>query len=515
MTAWKRVILLTLAGIALRVLYYIVFSDLLVVGSDATVNIELGRKFAAGNYYGVLDTYWPPLYPLLVGFVTIFVDSITLPAVIVSILAGGLAVPVTYWLADQSYGKATATVAACIAVFFPNLINSVFALGTENPYLILVVGSLITSWHALKTDSWRWHLITGGLLGLSYLTRPEAVGYVAFFALVIILSKLWVRALLTAKILAQIASLLIGFAIFAAPYIFYLHSETGRWMISGKMEKNVAAGAFAPDAIERSRSAAVDGKGSNEQSAKALVANVASNLREAQKALSSLIPFFLVILVGAGMFRSRWDRERWFREGYLIAFCVMTVFGYAASFVLERYLYVLLPIFFVWIAHGIIEIKEWYGDSSGRRDDSGRFYPPRSTWIPAFLLICIFVYVFPTTFFVRSRESRWQGAAYAERDAGIWLRQYAKPGEPVFSFSSVPTFYSQTKEFWTETEDTGQILDEVTRNRVKFVVDSERSYGKRPYLKELTSALRTDPRFELIYERDDFPGNRIAIYQAK
>lgn len=515
MSSWKRVLILTLIGIGLRALYCAVFSDLLVAGSDATVNILLGRKFASGNYYGVLDTYWPPLYPLLVGAVTPFVDSITLPAVIVSVITGGLAVPVTYWLADQSYGKAAATVAASLAVFFPNLINAVFAIGTESPYLICVGGSLITGWTALKKGSLYSCLFTGAFVGLAYLTRPEAFGYVIFFVLVIVAEVLWTKGSFTRKPVIRISILVIGFAIFAAPYILYLHGETGRWMISGKMEKNVAAGAFSKDAIERSEAAAAKNPESNEQSSRALAMNFASNLREAQKALSSLIPFFLVMLIGIGLFRTSWDRERLFREGYLLAFCLLTILGYSASFVLERYLYVLLPICFVWAANGIIAVKQWYDESTRALGISKLRYVPKASYVPTFLLLCLFVYLFPTNFFVRSKESAWQAAAFGERNAGIWLRHNSEPGTSTFSFSSVPTFYSQTNEFWVEEEDPHQILEDILRNRVEYVVDSERSYDKRPYLAKLPAILKDDPRFELIYEKDEFPGNRIAIYRTK
>lgn len=515
MSTWKRVCALTLLGIGLRVFYYLVFSDLIVVGSDATVNIALGRKLAAGNIHGVLDPYWPPLYPVLVGIVTIFVDSITLPAVIVSVIAGALAVPITYWLAYQSYGKDTALIAAIIAVFFPNLINSVFALGTENPYLVCVAGSLAAGWVGLTRDSSRYLFLTGMLVGLAYLTRPEAFGYMIFFVLFIIARKLWLQGTVTRTPVNQIAILTLGFAIFAAPYIVYLHGETGRWTISGKVEKNFAAGAFSESALKRTQADDAENAVSDEQSIKALAMNFALNLREVQKALSSLIPFFLMILIGVGLFRNSWDRERFFREAFLFSFCLVTMIGYAASFVLERYLYVLLPVFFVWIAQGIIGLKEWYKASTNSEALGWSVYFPKPSWMPTFLLILLFLYLFPTNIFVRSKESAWQTAAFGERDAGIWLQENGKPGATVFCFSSVPIFYSQTKEFWTDEKQPEQIVEEILLQQVDYVVDSERSYKKRPYLADLTAALKGDPNFELIYERDEFPGNRIAIYRTK
>ncbi|MCE7963255.1 MAG: hypothetical protein DYH05_12260, partial [Acidobacteria bacterium ACB1] len=359
MKNWKLILGLTTVGIGLRVLYYALFSNLVIARSDAVENIMLGRSFAAGDIYGSLSPYWPPLYPWLVGIVSTFIDSLTLPAVIVSIITGSLAVPLTYWLAEQSYSKDTSLIAAIIAIFYPDLINSVFAIGTENPYLVCVTAALIAGWKGLKQDAGWYCFLTGVFLALAYLTRPEAIGYLLFFIPLMSISRIWQGKLAARRAIAHTVIFVLGFTLLAGPYLLYLRTETGKWTISAKVERNFASGAFSSEALERSQAAADGDAGTNEQSPKALAMNFALNLRTAQDALTKLVPFFALILVGLGLFGTSWDRERLLREGYLLLFCILTIVGYAASFVLERYLYVLLPIFFLWIAKGITNLREW------------------------------------------------------------------------------------------------------------------------------------------------------------
>lgn len=515
MKRWKTILYLTLVALGVRIVLFVLLSDWIVVGSDAAEYIWLGRKFAAGNYYGVLDTYWPPLYPLLIGIVTTMFDSLTLPAVIVSIVAGSLVVPLTYWLAEESYGKATAMVASIIAIFFPHLLNSVFSLGSENPYVVLTTGCLLTGWVGLTKDSVVSWLVTGMLLALAYLTRPEAFGYLIFFAFLIMVGKPFQREFVLKRRLIQMSVLTLGFAILATPYLVYLHGQTGTWTISAKVQTNIAGGAFSDNALERSLKAMEVDPDADERSLKALFFNTLLNLREAHVVFSSLIPPFLAILVGLGLFCTRWDRERTVREGYLIAFCLVTVAGYVMSFVIERYFLVLLPVFFVWIARGILFLRDWYEESSLEWNLGAGRKILRSSQIPSLLLVLMILYLSPTLFFIRSKESAWQSRAFSERDAGVWLRENGQVKSKVFAFSSVPIFYSDYEGFWTDAKDPDEILRQILSNNVGYVLDSERSYTKRPHLADLTERLKVDPRFERIYERNEFPGNRVAIYRVK
>ncbi len=508
MKEWKKVLLLTIAGLLYRVVHYFVFSNKIVAGSDVMQNILLARRFASGDIYGVLDTYWTPVYPILVGIVSIFTEDLVIPAVVVSMVAGSLAVPLTYYLTKQSYGERIAVIAAVIAIFFPYLLNSVFALGLENVYLVWMIGALIVGWDALTKDSVVSYLLTGILLGLAYLTRPEAIGYPMLFALLALGKSLWQRKPLTRKWIPQVSALMIGFAILATPYIFYLRSETGTWTISGKAMANFAEGELHQDDEADPRPAL------DQQVGKVLVRNFAFGLRQIHIIFTDLLPILLLIFAALGLFGNKWSTERSKREFYLLLFCLITMVGYAASVVETRYFYVLLPIFFGWIASGIVQAEQWVKESV--QNSPARFsFLVNGRLIPIVMVIVIFLYVFPTNFYVRSQTSAWQGAAYEERDAGLWLRENGKPSANILSASFRPVFYAGGKQVWSRDTDIGGILARIKSNDIDYVIDSERTFARNPHLRDLSAALQNEPTLELVFQENPMPGYKISIFKVK
>ncbi len=510
MQEWKKVFLLSLAGVGFRILNCLLFANDIVADSDQLRTITLARKFASGNFYGVLDPYWPPLYPILIGILTYFVDSPILPALTISIITGSLAVPLTYYLVKQSYGQREATLAAVIAIFFPHLINSVFSFGTENIYLLLVIGALIIGWKGLKRDAVTDYLLTGILLGLAYLTRPEAIGYLVFFVLLALGKNLWRRKLFARNSTTQIGALLLGFGLLAAPYILYLRSATGAWTISAKAQVNSPLGELRQ--IEESETSAAI---STTQTGKLFAKYVAHNLIEINKNFPFLVPPFLLIFVGLGLFSKQWDKERLRRETYLILFCLVTAMGYALTVVQARYFYVLLPIFFGWIASGIILLERWFDKSVQNWMPNKSFYSFNPKFFTILCVIFIYLYVLPINYFMVPEDKAWHSTAYEERDAGVWLKEHGKPSATIFSASSRPVFYAEGHHLPPTTTDMGEIFRQIKERRVDYVITGERSLKRNPYLKGFTETLQNDPEFELIYEKNEHPGYKIEIFRMK
>jgi hypothetical protein len=497
----KAVFLLFLSALAFRILYSWIFSNELIVGGDQMQNILLARRFAGGDLYGVLHPYWTPLYPILIGIVTFFFDSLVLPSLIISILAGSLAAPLTFYLVKQSYGAREALIAAAIAVFYPHLINSVFAIGTENIFLLLIVGLLIVGWKALQKDSAKDYFLTGILVGLAYLTRPEGFGYLGFFVLLIFGKTLRQGKFAARKPLIQIAALLLGFSILAAPYLFYLRSETGAWTISAKSNLNFAAGIYSEEGLPE--------EGETENFASV----VAYNLLDIHKNFPYLFPIFLLIFVALGLFGERWDKSRLERETYLFLFCLVTIAGYAATVVQTRYFYVLLPVLFGWTARGIVQMQQWLKDSMRSWLPESFSYSADSRAVISLCLIFIYLYVLPLNFFMQSREKAWQTSAYEERDAGLWLRKNGKPSAYIFSATQRPVFYAEGKQMSPASTDLKNIFAEIKAGGVDYVIASDRSLKRNPYMTGFEELLKNSPQFELIYENNEHPNYKISIFK--
>ena len=508
----RKVVLLFLLSLGYRFLHFFLLANKLVASSDATTYIKYARRFASGNFYGVLDTYWSPLYPVLIGIVACFTDKLLLPAIIVSIITGSLAAPLTYYLVKQSYGQREAFIAGIIAAFFPYLLNSTFGLGTENSYLVWITGALILGWKGLKSNSAKDYFFTGILVGLAYLTRPEAIGYLLFFAVFVFCKNLRQRNLISSTLITQIAVLLLGFAILAAPYVIYLRSETGSWTVSGKVRKNVTAINLAES--DDNDDADEDDNNESQYGKVVPVKYFALHFRKVHEIFTELLPFFLLIFVALGLFKNQWNKERFQRETYLIFFCFLTVLGYVATVPLIRYFYVLLPIFFGWIALGIVYFSAWFSESvrvwlpknlSNRLDNK---------FIVILCLIFIFGYMFPANFYVRSKKSDWQRAAYEERDAGLWLKENGKQSAKILSITKRPVFYAEGIRYKPISKDTDEIISQIKENKIDYVIVSQRSYKQSSFMENLDLILQNNPDFKLVYKNDPQPGYKISIYKT-
>jgi len=497
------------AGLAFRLLHILFFSSEIIPGSDQMLQIMLGRKFASGDFYGVLDTYWAPMYPLLIGVFSAFIDSPVIPAVVVSTIAGSLIVPLTYILVFQSYGRRTAVTAAAVAVFFPHLVNSVFALGSENVYIVFMIGVLILIWNAMQKDSSLLCLAGGLLLGLAYLTRPEAIGYPFFFVPIVVAYNFLRKRPFVKSSVPQAAALMLGLALVATPYLIYLRGEMGRWSVSGKSEINTIAGDIGE--IDESTGEPTLATGG---AAREFAKYFALNSVDAHKRLPILLPPGLLILAGIGLFGYAWSVDRLHREIFLIGFCLVTFVGYAAAVLQVRYFYVLLPIMFGWVALGIEYVAKWL------RRSAKHWWHPRSvhlrpTPIVITFLLLIYLYALPLNFYIISAENRWKVQGYEERAAGLWLNQNSNPDSYVFSASRRPVFFAERKQLAPTGTDFEQIMSEIRKENVQYIVTSDRSLRRNPYLEGFDEFVREDPRWECVYDAIPKPNYRISIFRLK
>lgn len=505
MIEWKTVLRVFVAALLFRVIICLIFANEIIPGSDQMQEIALGGRLASGDLYGVLDTYWAPLYPILIGIASLFTDSIIIPAALVSIVAGSLVVALTYVLVRQSYGQREALIAAPISIFFPHLINAVVALGSENVFVALLLGVLILTWRVLLSGSTALCLIVGALLGLAYLSRPEAIGFSLYVVLTIIAVNYRRKRRFVPQTLRQIAALLLGLFLFATPYLLYLRAETGSWTISGKAKINTIVGGFDADQSsleDYSRNGPV----------KEFGRYFLANLVEVQKVLPVLLPLFLWVFIGLGLFADPWETERSEREVFLLLFCLVTIAGYAAAVVQLRYFYVLLPVLIGWVARGIVRFANWWEET----------VPGQGSRAPAFLgsgavtvaiLCAIFLYVLPLNFYTQGSDRLWATSGYEERDAGLWLRKNSAAEPYVFSASRRPVFFARARQLPPKTENPDEILAEIKRENVDYVVTSERSLKRNPYLTGFDRTLRNDPDFEVVYDQTPRKGYGIVIFK--
>ncbi len=513
MKDYRTPLILSLAGLIVRLFYYFLYAKDEVIGKDASTYIKLARHLAEGDFAAGFDTFWTPFYPLPLAGIGIFTNSLLLPTIIISVATGTLAVTATYYLVKQSYSQREAVIAAVIAIFYPHLLTATFAYGTENIYLLLLIFALITGWNGLTKNPLINFFVTGVLIGCAYLTRPEAFGYLLFFIPVIFLKNLKEQGLLARNSFKNVVVLMIGFALLATPYLIYIHSATGTWSISPKFKAHIGGTQFSGLKFDKNFNPLENPQARpTGNPVIVLIKATLGNLQIAHKALPTFFPPFLLIFVGLGLFRVRWNGSRFRREMYLLYFCALTIICYLLTIIEVRYFYVLLPILFGWIACGIIALEDWQRDSL--QNSAFRKIFANKHIFSVLCLTFMVIYTLPLNSFMRSNDGAWQFSQYELRNAGLWLKENAKKSPVVMSTDFRPPFYAEGKFVPLYSDNINEVLAEAAEKQVDFLVIDERNIKEIPQLNNLLNEPQNSARLEVVYQATDHKGYKVVIYRV-
>jgi hypothetical protein len=329
----------------------------------------------------------------------------------------------------------------------------------------------------------------------------------------IVIKGWWRKSPLKSSVL-RVSALLLGFLLFATPYLVYLRAETGRWTISSKTEINTVMSDY-PELADPGP----DGGGSeptfSRESLSVITRLIGSNLIQINRALPYLIPMPLLIFIALGLFSVGWgpDRLKW--ETYLISFCVLTVIGYALAVVQTRYFLVLLPIAFGWSARGILAFGGWLNQTAQELNSPKLDSFAGSGYLTASCLVGLLLCLLPLNFFITSREAAWRDRPYEERAAGTWLRHNGPTKAKVFSARKIPAFYADAVQVTPTTTDLEKVLEEIRSGGVEYVVTGKRELKRSPFLEDLEARMQAAAEFERVYSNTEHPDYNISIFRRK
>ncbi len=173
------------AGLALRIWFLLdVTGDSSMVG-DGLEYLGLADGIADGRGYvspftppGVEappSAHKPPLYPLLLSFVSLLGGSGHVPFQVASALVGTATVVVCAVLAGRIAGPRAAVLAAAIGAAYPVFLVADASLRAESLYGLCVALTLLAAYAAWRRPAAGRLVLLGGLIGLSTLARSEGL----------------------------------------------------------------------------------------------------------------------------------------------------------------------------------------------------------------------------------------------------------------------------------------------------------------------------------------------------
>ena len=208
-------------------------------GAYITSGVNLVSKGSFTNLSGKPELWFPPLYPALIGTVSLggTVDPTT-AARLISAAFSLLALLLTGYFARQiahtAYEPAVAMLILAAIPIFQR--SAVFALSEATATALGLCGFAV--WLRLPYGG---HLLNycylGAFIGLDYLARPEGLLLLVLWAVVDSALSKGARPVLAKYALAFGITALLVF-----PYVLYLYSQTGKLALTGKSAVNLASG---------------------------------------------------------------------------------------------------------------------------------------------------------------------------------------------------------------------------------------------------------------------------------
>jgi 4-amino-4-deoxy-L-arabinose transferase-like glycosyltransferase len=165
------------------------------VGNDAAAYMAIAKGLYTEGHYGgpaqQAPNDWSPGAPLLYAGVYFLTGGVHVKAALLLVaLLGTATILLTYLLARRLAGPIAGLAAALLAATYPAFIENTGRLLAEPVALFWLPAAMLAFlWASDGGRIWRW-LAPGALLGLTTLTRPEYLPFVALFAL-LALARVW------------------------------------------------------------------------------------------------------------------------------------------------------------------------------------------------------------------------------------------------------------------------------------------------------------------------------------
>jgi 4-amino-4-deoxy-L-arabinose transferase-like glycosyltransferase len=526
---------LVLAAIVVRIVITLVLPR--VIKFDESAYLMLGYNLVNGSGYTTTqmypDTHHPPLYPIISGLVHWFVGDFEQASNLAYALFGGLLLLPVFVLAQRVYGSQTAWLVAILLAIFPPLSISVLYWGgmTEPLFLFLLYGGLAALLVAFE-DNRAAMLTSGGLLlGLAYLTRPEAIVY---FGVILLFGLVWLRnrppcsGFLNRYAFAW--SILV-FVLVAAPYVWYLHSHTGQWTLSGKTNGTVQsfddmlAGDWA--AFDRSNwgldsSGKVVNWDSPERFKGSLLREVVLadpvhflhrvllngyRLKE-ELFVKDVFWYGLLPLVALAFFKDPWDRKRLMHEAFLITIILVLLLVFLPFGIFVRYFAPAFPVLLMWTARGALGLGAWLLETLELlrgRPASGRYLRFMLSWMPAAMVVLFLVIMVPV-----AAQGHLERLLLGEKKAGLWLREHSAVDAAIMSRDIAVGLYANRRYVPSPNSDWPRMLQYARSYGASYLVASSGELTRlRPQLAFLLGS--GTPELELVYSFEESRGRTLVF----
>ena len=150
-----------------------IFSINLLKGIDTETYVSWGRTIASGKWVGDKVFYMSPLFPYMLGVIfRLSGENINMPCLI-HVMLGALTCILIYGITRKIFGLRAACISSLISCFYGAFIFYTAVLLTETLAIFMISLALFSLVNTFETRRKKLFLLSGFLLGLSCLARPN------------------------------------------------------------------------------------------------------------------------------------------------------------------------------------------------------------------------------------------------------------------------------------------------------------------------------------------------------
>jgi 4-amino-4-deoxy-L-arabinose transferase-like glycosyltransferase len=503
-----------------------------IIEGDGLWYATLGKNLISGNIRDGLSTYWPPLYPLLVGVSSLIFHDLEFAGRFVSVLSGSLLVIPVYYLSRKLYGRQVAVISGLLVATSAMLITYSTSMMSESTYLLVLTTAIAVGLFALLQSGRGLFFLTGLAFGACFLVRPEAAAYILLMILLALGGRIYNERVSRHRIILNCILVFVGFLLLSAPYVLYIHDQTGKWTISGKVAGNLAGDTLrwrriTPDG--QSTRADIQWAGShlgslavvqseaipaNTQSVsvgiihrfiKSVIPTATALSAVVKKSVEVVLPLFS-LLACLGLFTFAWSKTQAALQIYIMLFVFATIVGYSFTVLQNRYLLPLAPLFICWSANGIIVFENWLAGTLDNLHKPTALLVRKTMLGRILILALLLISMAPLlTQFAKRGDNNPKSVA-------AWIKEHSSQPPVILASSPWAAFWADGKHYYLPDEEYPVVIDYARRKGAKYLLIEEAQISKTPQLRFLLEGPDT-PELRLVNRYEPGGKPKVLVYE--
>jgi 4-amino-4-deoxy-L-arabinose transferase-like glycosyltransferase len=493
-----------------------------------------GKGYVGQGVTGKPQLIFPPAYPVSITLLNPFTHNTETAGRLVSFLMGLWLIVSLYQLGTYAFGRKVGLIAALVAALHPLLIRSSVQAQSETMYFALLLAAVYQGLLAIESQMVTKFILTGGLFGLAYLTRQEAMLQVALFCLFAGCLGL-IQRRLRATLLRTVATVTV-FLLVASPYVFFLYKSTGQIRLEMKSNVNWVTGKMILAGISEEN--ASEGVNDNMQeigiglgqinkfitvdgakrdgvvtylvaAAKRQSPNIYNTLFKSNVFGGSLfwcLAFF-------GLFRRAWDRTRAIRECYLILIMAGSCLALLSlQFFQTRYVFVLLPFLLLWAAEGIDEWTTWVVATQNALSSSLLGARALRLAVGGVLIAGVCAFAFLSSWTYDDMGGTRESAVNAKK-AGLWLRDQQPREKIVMDAGTAIPYYAHAECMYLPYSTSVTAIRYFQTRKFDYIILRGTFLQKRPYMQDWLEHGIPSPSAVLLYDVGNTIADKVQVYK--